>query len=225
MGAKYLCCLPLRLGVLVISFLQFLVSAFTAVILGAALVLDAHDKDGSPRIPLGTKIITIITMVGHIFVALICLVGFIGGIRKKESYVGAFSILLRYSLIVHVTTAVANLILYVVDRNDFRDKCIGDSTDQKVIDACDKATKLPLWAVIVSMTIPILFQAYGVYIVSAYEKSLYKEEALHKMHLRRESFSRGPVYVPVGEEARPLTNAPQLDYPYADKSHSFGAPV
>jgi hypothetical protein len=42
MGAKYLCCLPLRLGVLLISFLQFIVSLAVAGILAAALVLNAR---------------------------------------------------------------------------------------------------------------------------------------------------------------------------------------
>jgi hypothetical protein len=42
MGAKYLCCLPLRLGVLVISFLQFLSNAAVTGLLAYALILDAE---------------------------------------------------------------------------------------------------------------------------------------------------------------------------------------
>ncbi|KAJ6521670.1 hypothetical protein DFH09DRAFT_1287118 [Mycena vulgaris] len=219
MGAKFLCCLPLRLGVLIISFLQFLVSGFAAVLLTVGLVLDYEHKDGTPRIRLGTKIITIFTIFLHVLVALICLTGFIGGLRKMESHVRMFSDLLTFSLIFHAIGVTANLIFYFVDKGNFRTNCIEKGSPDAV---CDAPSKLPAWAVIVSAIIPIVFQAYGVYIVWSYDKLLRVEAMhLHKMHLRRESFSSGPE---LGEESHSLTNPPQAaGYPYADKSHSFGA--
>jgi hypothetical protein len=44
MGAKYLCCLPLRLGVLVISFLQFITGLAVAGILVAATIVEANGE-------------------------------------------------------------------------------------------------------------------------------------------------------------------------------------
>ncbi|KAJ7690710.1 hypothetical protein B0H17DRAFT_1064551 [Mycena rosella] len=214
MAAHYLCCLPLRLGVLVISFLQFIASAFAAGLVSYFLVLDAQGKD-SIDIPTRTKIVAIVVAVLYGLVALVSLTGFIGAIRKKESQVGMFSNLLRFFLVVQVAVVTAYFVLYFLDKDKFRKLCIGDSTDQKVIDVCN-ANDISLWALIVSAILPIICQAYGVYIVSSYVKKLHNEN-----FLRQESFGfKGPGYMPVHEETHPLTH--QATYPYADNSHSFG---
>ncbi|KAJ6558441.1 hypothetical protein DFH09DRAFT_1365113 [Mycena vulgaris] len=221
MGAKYLCCLPLRLGVLIISFLQFVVSAFAAGLIAFFLVLQANHETVKgirfeTEIPTRTKIIAIVVAVIYGLVALVSLTGFIGAIRKKESFVGIFSNLLRFFLVVQVAAVVAYFVLYFVDKDEFSKLCIGSSTDQQVIDACNATSKHSLWVVIVSAIVPILFQAYGVYIVSCYVTKLHNQK-----FLRQESFGfKGPGYVPVPEENHPLTH--QAAYPYADNSHSFG---
>ncbi|KAJ6602157.1 hypothetical protein B0H10DRAFT_2081074 [Mycena sp. CBHHK59/15] len=216
MGAKYLCCLPLRLGVLVISLLQFLVSAFASAILIYALVLDAQDKNETTKIPSRTRTIAIILAAVYGLVAVISFTGFVGAIRKKESYVGAFSNLLRFFLGLQIAVVTSYFVFYFIDKNRFRKLCIGDSTDQKIIDACDSPSKLSLWILIVSAIVPILFQAYGVYIVASYVQQLHRQT-----FLREETFGiKGPDYVPVGEEAHPLTH--QAGYPYADNAHSYG---
>ncbi|KAJ7729527.1 hypothetical protein DFH07DRAFT_945580 [Mycena maculata] len=185
MGAKsHLCCLPLRLGVLVISFLQVVASALATTILIDALVLDASR--------------------------------FIGAVRKKEFYVAMFSGLLRFFFVIQTAVVVAYFVRYFVDKAQFRKLCIGDSTDQNVTNACDSPSKLSLWILIVSAVVPLLFQAYGVYIVSQYLRKLHNESVL-----QQESFGfKGPGYAPVPEENLPLTNQP--GYLYTDKAHSFG---
>ncbi|KAJ7188597.1 hypothetical protein C8R46DRAFT_934557 [Mycena filopes] len=217
MSPKYLCCLPLRLGVLVISFLQFLASGFVAAILLVALIVDAQDEDPTTRIPSRTRIIVIVLAVLYVLQALISLTGFIGAIRKKESYVGVFSNLLRFFLGLQIVAVIAYLALYFIDKSNFTKVCIGGSTDQQIIDACNSSTKLSLWVLIVSAVVPLLFQAYGVYIVGAYVTKLHTEG------IRDETFGfKGPVYAPVANaEQYPLTHQPT--YPYADNSHSFGA--
>ncbi|KAJ7502899.1 hypothetical protein B0H11DRAFT_1986846 [Mycena galericulata] len=216
MAPRYLCCLPLRLGVIVISFLQFAASAFATAILVLALVLDAEDKNESTKIPSRTRIIVIILATVYGLVALISFTGFIGAIRKKESYVVLLSGLLRFFFVLQVAVVTAYFVLYFVDKNQFRKLCIGNSTDPKVINACDSPSKLSLWILIVSAVVPLLFQAYGVYIVSSYVRELGNES-----FLQQESFGyKGQRYIPEVEESHPLTN--QVAYPYADNAHSFG---
>ncbi|KAF7375883.1 hypothetical protein MSAN_00002700 [Mycena sanguinolenta] len=196
MGAKYLCCLPLRLGVLVISFLQFILSLGVAGLLAAALIVDARDKDenNSSRITSRTKIVMIVVCVIYAFTALISLTGFIGAIRKKESYVGAFLRIIQLFLVIQVAAMVAYFILFFTDKDEFRRICIGDSTDQDVINTCNSSSNLDLWVVIVSSVIPVLFSAYGVYIVGAYARKLREQDA----------FVFNPGYVRVGEESPPI---------------------
>ncbi|KAJ7129008.1 hypothetical protein C8R43DRAFT_1111040 [Mycena crocata] len=207
MAPKYLCCLPLRLGVLVISFLQFLVSALATAAIAYALI--ANDKF---EIPARLRIAAIVLAVVYGLISLISLTGFIGAIRKKESYVGGFSLLLRVFLAIQVAAVTAYIILYIVDKDRFHQLCVADSTDPNRVNACNSN----LWVMIVSAIIPLLFQAYGVYIVGSYKQKLHNEK-----FLRQESFGfKGPNYVAVPEEHHPLTQQPH--YPYADNSHSFG---
>ncbi|KAJ7350383.1 hypothetical protein DFH08DRAFT_958068 [Mycena albidolilacea] len=209
MGAKYLCCLPLRLGVLVISFLQFITSAAVTGLLAYVLVLDAEDK-ASIQIPSRTRIIMIVLSGVYGLVAVISLTGFIGAIRKKESYVGIFLRLIQGFLAVQILLTLANVILYFVDKNEFNKLCIGSSTDQRVIDACNSSSNLALWTVIVSAVVPIIFSAYGVYIVSAYAQKLRS----------RDAFVFNPGYARVGDQdSYPLTHPPAYgNDPFAHKA-------
>jgi len=209
--AKYLCCLPLRLGVLVITLLQFLSSLGVAVLLAAALVIDARDDDhDSNKIPSRTRIIMIAISAIYALVALISLTGFIGAITKRERYVGIFLRLIQVFLAIQVVAMVAYFILFFADKNEFRQLCIGDSTDQDVINACNSSSKLDLWIVIISSVLPVLFSAYGVYVVSGYASELRQKDA----------FVFNPGYVRVGnpgEESYPLTHQTPM-YPYADNA-------
>ncbi|KAF7362158.1 hypothetical protein MVEN_00561900 [Mycena venus] len=226
MGAKYLCCLPLRLGVLVISFIQFIASALVSGLLAFVLVREAQgrpifeNKDNEQvffHFSSRTKIVGIILASVYGLSALISFTGFIGAIRKKASYVRVFASLLQGALAAQIILMIAYFVLYFADKDEFKKVCINNSTNQAVIDNCNDLTRpKSIWALIVSAIIPILFQAYGVYIVSSYAKKLRNEQFLHQ-----ESFGfKGPGYVPVSEESHPLTH--QGPYPYADNSHSFG---
>ncbi|KAJ7039119.1 hypothetical protein C8F04DRAFT_318379 [Mycena alexandri] len=224
MAPKYLCCLPLRLGVLVISFLQFVASGAVAAFLVIALILNAEDKADAMNVPVASttkaRAIFIVLVILYAGVALISLTGFIGAIRKKESYVGIFSNLLRLFLGLQVVAMIAYIAIYFIDKSGFQKVCIGNSTDQQVIDACNSATNSSSWVVIVSAIIPLIFQAYGVYIVSSYVTKLRNEKVISE-----ESFGfKGPGYAPVPNdfEQYPLTNKPPA-YAYAENSHSFGA--
>ncbi|KAJ7782787.1 hypothetical protein B0H16DRAFT_1682190 [Mycena metata] len=223
MAPKYLCCLPLRLGVLVISFLQFIASGAVAAFLVTILVLNADDKTDAAKVSAAStaeaRAIFIVLAILYAIEALVSLTGFIGAIRKKESYVGIFSNLLRLFLGLQVVAVIAYIAIYFASKSEFKKICIEDSTNQQDINACSAANYSP-WVVIVSAVIPLLFQAYGVYIVSSYVTKLRNEKVISE-----ESFGfKGPGYAPVPNdlEQYPLSDRP-LAYPYADNSHSFGA--
>ncbi|KAJ7188596.1 hypothetical protein C8R46DRAFT_1243502 [Mycena filopes] len=203
MGAKYLCCLPLRLGVFINSLFQFLASGIVAAFFIFVLVLNAEDKlklndqpfELAPRfrnISIGFAVVTGL-------IALISFTGFIGAIRKKESYVGVYLNLLRLFLLLHITIVVAFFILFFADKKEFKKLCLNNTTDQHNIDNCDKVLKASVPAVLISGLVPLLFQTYGVYIVGAYVQKLRRQDS----------------YARVGEESRPLTH--HAAYPFADK--------
>jgi hypothetical protein len=64
--------------------------------------------------------------------------------------------------VAQIAIVVAYIILYFVDKDEFKKLCLNSlngSTDQNAIDACNSPGKLSLWALIVSAVLPILFQA------------------------------------------------------------------
>jgi hypothetical protein len=73
-------------------------------------------------------------------------------------------------LFIQVAAAIAYVVLYFTDKNEFKKLCIGDSTDQKVIDTCNSSTNLNLWVVIVSSVVPILFSACTFFITSCQQR-------------------------------------------------------
>ncbi|KAF7375884.1 hypothetical protein MSAN_00002800 [Mycena sanguinolenta] len=227
MAAKYLCCLPLRLGVLLMSFFLFLASGAVSGVLAYLLVREAqgrpvfetHKNGTSEEVTLHfssrTRTVGIVLAVAYGLVAIISFTGFLGAIRKKESYVRVFSRLLQGSLAVQIILVIAYFVLYFGDRKEFTKLCANNSKDQATIDNCDNLSK-SVWVFVVAAIIPILSQAYGVYIVASYVQKLHNERFLHE-----ESFGfKGQSYAPVSDESHPLTH--QGPYPYADNSHSFG---
>ncbi|KAF7315188.1 hypothetical protein MIND_00033200 [Mycena indigotica] len=222
MAPKYLCCLPLRLGVLIISFLEFLSSALVSGVMIALLIFDAQDKsrwtvgDTTVDVQLSGryKYIALAIAVIYAFVAIISLLGFIGAIRKKESMVRIFSTLCKISLVCQIAVTLAAIILSIVDRSQLKKLCVGSSTTQAVIDACDNFANRRVWEMILGSVLPILFQAYGVYIIAAYARKLRSEQNSIP------GYRSGPAYVKVqGEEAHPLTQSAFPPAGYSDASH------
>ncbi|KAJ7072611.1 hypothetical protein C8F01DRAFT_254838 [Mycena amicta] len=222
MAPKYLCCLPLRLGVLLISFINFLASAVVSGALAALLILDAQGKDhfthGDTTVDVHLtgkyKYAAIAVAVVYGLVAIISLTGFIGAIRKSESMVRVFSALCKFFLALQVAVSVAAIILSIVNKDELKKLCIGDSTNQSVIDACNNFAGQRLWSLIVGSIVPLIFQAYGVYIIAAYARKLRMDDESAVM------YRSGPGYVKVaGEEAHPLTAPSYPHAAYSDASH------
>ncbi|KAJ7655381.1 hypothetical protein B0H17DRAFT_378028 [Mycena rosella] len=208
MAAKYLFCLPLRFGVLLISFFQFLASGAITGLLTYGLILNAQDKlafELTSR--MRTSVIVLAAICG--LVAIISLTGFIGAIRKSPSAVGAFRNLLWLFFVLELAAAITYFVLYFADKDEFKKLCIEGleristgtthpTSPQDAADSCDGTLKRSLAPMIVSAVVPLLSQAYGVYIVSAYARKLREEPGARVF--------RGPGYAEIGEEARPLTH-------------------
>jgi len=81
MGAKFLCCLPLRLGVLVISVIQFLICGGVAGLLWWAL---CNQKNDVSVVVGNMKTTVIIVGVIYTIAALVGLLGFFWSDFQKE---------------------------------------------------------------------------------------------------------------------------------------------
>ncbi|KAJ7647612.1 hypothetical protein FB45DRAFT_893906 [Roridomyces roridus] len=207
----FLFCLPLRLGVLVASFLQLVVSAAASGLVIAVLVIASQDHNAV--VPTRIKIILIVVATVTGLTSLNALIGFIGAIRKSKSQVRAFSSFMRFLFVIQVAIVTAYLIFFFVDKKELNNLCLldGQNNDNRV-ELCAKLGKIPLWTTLVVAIVALILQAYGIYIVSSYVHKLAQVDS-DRDFLRGNSFG-------YKEESHPLTQGQA--YPYADNAHSFG---
>jgi len=226
MAAKFLCCLPLRLGVIVISLLQLLFCGALAVLLWWALLYAGKHGNDLTTVTQSMKTTIIIVASVYTAAALVGVLGFLGAIFKKNGFVKTFLILLCAVFGLQVGSSIWYLITFYHTRGtDTLSKCINGSTDSNRIAYCnqlDAYKRVPQGVMIASVIVPIIIQAYACYVVNQYSKRLNMQEAENNRQSRAFQPS-GPVYQPVKpqDETFPLTQ-PTSQYPYADAPHSFG---
>ncbi|KAF7428499.1 hypothetical protein PC9H_007723 [Pleurotus ostreatus] len=227
MGAKFLCCLPLRLGVLLVSIVQFILNSLVAAIMWYSLwyVHEKSHEDLSTRTKIWTILYGVIYSVGGIM----ALFGFIGTLLKKFSFVSGFASTLWYLFFVEFIWSIIALVFWFLEPKDrlLRSCLNGAKDDQKTIDACHSIfdpehinSAGVIAGVIAVFVIPLLLQLYGCYLVGAYAKKLQKKDMDRNMIL---TTSGGFKYTAAGtdDDSRPLTQHDGL-YPYKDTNHSYG---
>ncbi|CAA7261656.1 unnamed protein product [Cyclocybe aegerita] len=223
MAAKFLCCLPLRLGVVVISFLQFLFSGAAAGLLWWALWYN-HENDLA-AITQSMKTTVIIVAVIYTVAALVGLLGFLGALLRKNAFVKTFYVLLCAVFGFQIGSSIWYLVTFYRNRGQSLEDCLNGTTDANLIAYCqsmDAYKRVPQGVLIASAIVPILIQGYACYVVHQYSNRLTQQRAEQARAAQVFVPPSGPAYQPVmrNEETYPLTN--QITYPYADNTHSFG---
>ncbi|KJA20766.1 hypothetical protein HYPSUDRAFT_78186 [Hypholoma sublateritium FD-334 SS-4] len=223
MAAKFLCCLPLRLGVLIISFLQFLFCGAFAGLLWWALLYGAKHNSDISTITHSMKTVVIVTASVYTASALVGLLGLLGAVLRKHGFVRIFSFLLCATLSVEVGSSIWYLITFYHTRGQTEAECVNGSTDQARIAYCkslDAYRRVPQGALLASVIVPLVLQAYACYVVYQYSKRLQYQRA----DRQRSSSAFVP---PVGPMYQPLKHADEThmlaqQYPYSDSTHAFG---
>ncbi|KAF8200715.1 hypothetical protein BJ912DRAFT_577623 [Pholiota molesta] len=222
MAAKFLCCLPLRFGVIVISFLQFLFCGAFAGLLWWALI-SASQKGDLGTVMESAKTTVIVAGAVYTAAALVGLLGFLGAILRKNGFVKTFYILLCAVLTLQIGSGVWYLITFYRTRGQTLDECINGSTDANRIAFCnsmDAFRRIPQGVMIASVVVPIVIQAYACYVVYQYSKFLGAQKAERRRMSSTFVPPSGPAYEPVMAHENTYPFAQQ--YPYSDASHAFG---
>ncbi|KAF9524012.1 hypothetical protein CPB83DRAFT_774598 [Crepidotus variabilis] len=220
MSAKFLCCLPLRLGVLIISFLQFLLFGGLAGLTWYALWYD-HKSDLS-QLTKSMQKTAIAVGVIYTVASLLGLLGFLGAIFRKNGFVKSFYILLCIVFGFEIGSSIMYLVTFYRTRNQTFDDCVGGSTDVNKISYCrslDIYRKIPQGYMIASIIIPILIHAYAIYVVYQYSKRLAHQKA------EKTRLSSHAAYQPVAhqDDSFAMNQPYNAAYPYAaGGAHSFG---
>jgi len=170
---KFCCCIPVRLGVLIMSMLGF---AGGSIIAGVGWHAATH-RDQS-HLTRNQEISVVITSLSYTVLATISLFGFIGAIKKRQSYVSLFSTMVSYHLGFSIATGAFFIytLFHKVGREDVNN-CISGSTSQSKQDECQSQFHAARAFIIVLYILFWLFEFWGCVIVSQYVGQLQMEEA------------------------------------------------
>ncbi|KAI0072475.1 hypothetical protein K474DRAFT_1605051 [Panus rudis PR-1116 ss-1] len=231
MSKHFCCCIPVRAGVFIFSFLAFLLSGAAAFFAWFALheILEAKVEGGVDfsKINQSGKIAVIVAACLFTIAALFSLFGFIGSIFRKRKLVRTYGFLTWLIFIIHLVGAGFYFYLVFSGKNLFSGCTItvnGKEQDCKVT--------LPLWQKIVSVVVVIVelfINLYIAVIVRRYGDQLeeehdYSHEYKLAKNTKHSSSTYEPTYYPptAQDGTQGLLN-PNPPYPYTDSRNAFGS--
>ncbi|KAK7052387.1 hypothetical protein R3P38DRAFT_2860038 [Favolaschia claudopus] len=207
----FCCCLPVRFGVLVMSFGAMAVGGIVAVA-GWIRVKDL------PQHPLIQDVERALYVYSAMFslLALVGAFGFIGALSKQKGLVTIFGTLLAVHLGISVATGI--YAIYTVFKNTSEQAlfdCIKGSTDPSEIESCNNGLKLLKIIIIVGYSVTWLIELWGCLIVNSYVKQLKEEEMAQAMSSTNPNAMSH--YDPNGPYVPPVTT-----YTFAQPNQSHG---
>ncbi|KAH9073082.1 hypothetical protein EDB83DRAFT_159818 [Lactarius deliciosus] len=217
----FFCCLPLRLGALLISFCQLALCGLIAA--GGWYTVSTLRG----RLPSTLKAMIFTSAVYYSILALASLVGLLGTIARKASLLSTYAFWLGWSIGVQIVIDALYLwAFFSKSRDELIERCIDGSTEKQVQDICNNNFNAGKWTVLVGMIVGLLIQAWAAYIVSSYAQKLRNEKTWRsgpEVVVVPLNNNTGPKYTHVKQEdeSHPLNGA-SYTYPYRDGGHSFG---
>jgi len=214
--AHFCCCLPVRLGALLISFGQVACSLAVAAGLWYVLLEKPEYFGGSQPLKIAAIVMAVIQSIN----TLVSFFAFWGTVANKLSLLTPFIRIYTWELGVNVVFSVLYVVLiFTRSRESIAKSCTAGSTNQDVIDACESQANVNKTATVVSLVVSLLFQAYFLWIVSQYADQLREKESRSRaMDMNAPAFK----YTPVGRQSEDAFTAPPVHYPYADGKNAFG---
>ncbi|KAG8930249.1 hypothetical protein FRC03_008759 [Tulasnella sp. 419] len=247
---KFLCCLPVRIGVFFLSGASLVLGGLSAVYIWYIVVRAKQNgiqENGQiPTIPTNASADDVKAALDKVYLdktqftafiiagvvasltALFSLFGLIGTIFRRRALVAMYSTILWIFLVVHL--AVGSFYIYSVIkyRNQTADEC-NKQTNGQYQDACKVATKWVIGIYIAVLAIFWLIEFYCCIIVKRYVEQLGEEQAFksHTGGNKTHNYGGGGStsyypHQPLNSGAHELMPAPGGHYPYNSPAHSFG---
>ncbi|KZT41473.1 acid phosphatase/Vanadium-dependent haloperoxidase [Sistotremastrum suecicum HHB10207 ss-3] len=231
MSKHFCCCIPVRLGVFVMSLVETIVTGGLA----ALFFLSARELwsgsvtvDGKEiHVSKGTEIGILVVGVVFTIFCLLSIFGFIGAITRRRGLIKSYAFLLNITFLLNLLATA--YVLFLVFHTSDADLVADCQSALRNTGSQDQCTNLPghrkVYEAIVSVILifHLFWYFYGCIIVHRYVKQLTIEQEFAMYNRRGPSPINGPdskgTYFPVDPVNAPL---PQSGYPYMDPHHSFG---
>jgi len=212
---KFCCCLPVRLGVFVLSLLAMVGGSFVA---GIGFIQIA----GSSVNPIETsdKVAIWIQSLMYLVLALVGAIGFIGALIRKLSMISTFSLVLAVHLGFSVASGVFSIYtMFTRDASNVVNQCIANAVSQGAVVTdkdCQNGVAVMKGVMVVIYVLTWLIQLYAYFIVERYADQLEAEDLLDQKVVPR---------------TLPEISAPQMtnfsgygsSYPFADAHSAYGS--
>ncbi|KAG9084802.1 hypothetical protein FS749_004940 [Ceratobasidium sp. UAMH 11750] len=190
----FCCCLPVRLGVFVLSLLSLVGGGIYAAAVWYAYYQST--KDTSVSLTTAQKIAFIVSGIVYSILAVASLLGFIGAIGRKRGLVATYSTFMWFHLAAQV--AIGAFFIYAIFQNN--DELVNQCRDQvnkinnanraanpnagavNPDDVCRVFTKWGRVGAIVSLVVILLIELYCCFIVSRYVAQLSDEQSFRAVN-------------------------------------------
>ncbi|KDQ55062.1 hypothetical protein JAAARDRAFT_195945 [Jaapia argillacea MUCL 33604] len=167
----FLCCLPLRLGALLLSLFQFIVNACAA---GMAwyILAENHNTHILNTSSLKNSVITF--AITTTLTAIYCFIGFLGAILKRTSYIAIYAQILAVFFGIKLIVAIFEIIALYKNPDGLLKVCVdnGNSTSD-----CENSLNQSKWILILGFLVPVLVEGYGLLIIYQYGSQLEERDS------------------------------------------------
>jgi len=164
----FLCCIPVRVGVVFLSLLGVLGGIAMAVF---AIIQMKHSPDTT-----GNKVSLIIQIIIYILLAILSVFGLIGAISRKRSFVRSYLWMVFVHLLLSIGLGIYAIVHNFKDAPKYIDECVSGSEDPSVLKSCEDGSKLFKGIMIAVFIFVWLLEIWACSIVNSYSNQLREEE-------------------------------------------------
>ncbi|KAJ7647264.1 hypothetical protein FB45DRAFT_892900 [Roridomyces roridus] len=174
-GTKFCCCLPVRVGVIIMSILGMLFAGLLSILLW-------FEVDSSPNMSKGERTVFIITGLVETLLFVASILGFVGAVVRKQVFVQIYAYFLYFHFLLNVGVA-AYLLWFLVhaSTSDQVKACQEAIKNTQAQSQCTGLFKIGLGVYGAVAGIVLLTEMYGAIIVARYVNQIQREKRTSKI--------------------------------------------
>jgi len=173
----FCCCIPVRVGVILLAILGLIGGSGVAAI---GIINLKHSE--------GSKAASIIQIIVYLLLAIVSIFGLIGAITRRLAFVRIYLSMLIMHLLFSMGTGIYAIHRNFTDAPKYISDCESGSTDKAVIAVCNQGATILKSVMIGSFILAWLLETWACFIVVHYSKQLAEEEATKSMVKDNESW-------------------------------------